>query len=79
MRKLKLVGQKFGYLTVVSEAPVQEQCSVWNCICDCGNEVTVVGKMLTSEHTKSCGCYRQEKITKHSLYNHPLYRVRKGT
>ena len=28
----------------------------WLCVCDCGNERTVLARDLTSRHVKSCGC-----------------------
>jgi hypothetical protein len=36
--------------------------SIWACICDCGEEVTVLGYRLKNGHTKSCGCYRKDKM-----------------
>ena len=33
---------------------------MWECLCDCGNIVNVVGSALKSGNTKSCGCYRRE-------------------
>lgn len=32
------------------------------CSCDCGNEVWVYRQDLKSGHTKSCGCYRIDKM-----------------
>lgn len=57
-----LVGQKFGKLTVISQAPSQEK-TMWNCICDCGNgPIQVSGTHLSSGHTKSCGCNISENL-----------------
>lgn len=28
----------------------------WECLCDCGNKVSVPGVNLNNKHTKSCGC-----------------------
>lgn len=56
-----LVGQKFGYLTVLSKAEKRAPngAVMWNCLCDCGNLVTVRGAALknkTENRTVSCGC-----------------------
>ena len=31
---------------------------MWDCVCDCGNHVTVRGSHLTNNRIKSCGCLR---------------------
>ena len=57
-KRLDLVGQRFGRLTVISlneEATKQKKNTQWNCKCDCGNEVIVRGSNL-SGGTTSCGC-----------------------
>lgn len=48
------------------------------CICDCGNVVVVKKQSLKSGNTKSCGCIRNEIITKHGMYKHPLYNIWKS-
>lgn len=64
MRRMDLVGQKFGRLTVVSlYLESSHGNSVWNCVCDCGNEVRVLGNNLKRGHTKSCGCLSREKAS----------------
>ena len=70
--KLNLVGQKFHYLTVLTEVPKAERRNPkqveWKCQCECGNITTVITNYLTSGHTKSCGCRRasaaRENFTK---------------
>ena len=51
----------------------------WECLCDCGNIVTVGGYDLRSGNTKSCGCYKHERIveasTTHGAFGTPLYRT----
>lgn len=59
-KRMDLVGQKFGRLTVVSFAEVRNKNSYWNCICECGNKVQVLGCNLKRGHTKSCGCLASE-------------------
>lgn len=57
-----LQGQKFNRLTVFSRAPNgQRGRTRWLCLCSCGREITVDACDLRSGHTKSCGCFRDEK------------------
>ena len=58
---LNLVGQKFGYLTVI-EPTYKGKTKAWLCKCNCGNEIIVTTGHLRSGHTKSCGCYRTIKL-----------------
>ena len=37
---------------------------MWNCLCDCGNEIVVSTGDLRSGHTKSCGCWKTEQSIK---------------
>lgn len=56
-KKLDLMGQRFGMLTVIAEGGRTKDKKVkWFCQCDCGNQCEVVGKELKSGGTKSCGC-----------------------
>ena len=58
---LDLTGQRFGKLTVLSEAPNYVSpkgytMRMWNCICDCGKTKTVYQNHLRRGITTSCGC-----------------------
>lgn len=65
MKKFNLVGQTFGRLTVISEAPSDKHGhSQWRCLCKCGTEVTVRGYSLTQGKTVSCGCFNAENAGK---------------
>ena len=57
-KRLDLTGKRFGKLTVIAYAGVDEEqkCSMWKCRCDCGKITTVRGGSLTYGTTKSCGC-----------------------
>lgn len=63
-----LVGKRFGYLTVIERDLSVEvghgKESKWICKCDCGNTTSVLGRSLTSGHTKSCGCLIREATIK---------------
>ena len=57
--KKNLIGQTFGRLTVVSEAPSDRfNRTRWHCVCSCGGKKIVSGYCLTAGTTKSCGCLR---------------------
>lgn len=57
-----LIGQKYGKLTVVEEAPKKANRTAWYCKCDCGNAnlIHVTGNNLRTGKTKSCGCAKKE-------------------
>lgn len=68
-RFIDLTGEKFGKLTVLRRVenyitPKGSKHSRWLCKCECGNEITVIGYNLKSEHTQSCGCYASETTSK---------------
>ena len=67
-------GQRFGKLVVVAEAGRDVLKKVrWLCMCDCGKETTVTAGGLVTGNTTSCGCYLQEKITKHGGWKKSSY------
>ena len=79
-----LTGQKFGRLTVIERAPDYispkgYKVAQWRCKCNCEeqNEAIASTHSLKSEHTKSCGCLRDEKTiersTKHGQCGTRLY------
>lgn len=59
---MNLTGETFGRLTVVSRADAWRRPSgrygspTWNCLCSCGNSVTVVASNLRNGSSTSCGC-----------------------
>lgn len=72
MRREDLVGQTFDRLTVVAFAGMSiNHKSQWECVCQCGNKVVVLGASLKSQRTTSCGCFRKEETsriwTKHGV------------
>lgn len=68
-KRLDLIGQRFGKLTVVGDAGKDNKHShsLWNCVCDCGESLVVMGKSLKGEATTSCGC-------NHSFYSRSKYK-----
>lgn len=75
-----LNGLRFGRLTVVGFSGLNKhRKATWNCLCDCGKSVIVVGASLTNGSTKSCGCYeietKQGRNATHGLRKHDLYKT----
>lgn len=82
-----LIGKRFGLLEVIESIPSTGGRVKWKCRCDCGNEVIVTGRKLTSGNNKSCGClkiklateriqeYNKAKTKKRIRYNNFGYRV----
>lgn len=58
--------QKFGMFTVIKFHSLNvRKKSMWLCVCDCGTEKVIEGSNLKRANTKSCGCVRYDKVTKH--------------
>lgn len=53
--KENLLGQKFGHLTVIGQAPNKKKRTCWKCQCDCGNIKNINSNMLKSNRTTTCG------------------------
>lgn len=79
-----LTGKRFGRLVVVERAEDRIEKSgkrrvMWKCLCDCGNEVTVLSDNIKRGLTLSCGCFRNEYLSKkmstHGDTNTRLYGV----
>lgn len=51
----RLVGQRFGHLTVLKDTGKRKHSIVWDCICDCGTHKEVTSNHLHSGHVKTCG------------------------
>lgn len=63
-----LTNQKFGKLTALKPTYHQGR-TAWECLCDCGNTVTVISKSLKSGASQSCGCLHKELLSKRTLTN----------
>ena len=67
-RLVDLTGQAFGKLTVLERAddyvsPSGRKFAQWQCKCECGKEIIVIGLNLKNGKTKSCGCLRPKSDT----------------
>jgi len=62
MKKLALVGHRFGKLLVISESKRPENrksyLTYWLCRCDCGKEIIVSRETLKAGYNSSCGSPR---------------------
>ncbi|MCR5321694.1 MAG: DUF2726 domain-containing protein [Lachnospiraceae bacterium] len=72
-RREDLTGRRFGKLTVkyaVDDyvSPKGSHMSKWHCVCDCSNEIDVIGMSLKNGDTQSCGqCGTSRKTTRISF------------
>lgn len=56
-----LTGKRFGRLTVIGlHGKDKNGYLMWDCVCDCGNEVVTRGSNLV-QTTRSCGCLQKER------------------
>lgn len=88
MKRLDLVGLRFGRLTVVKREGMDNtrKNTTWLCLCDCGNTVVASTCHLKTGHTKSCGCYKGKAEgcvatqfkTKHGISRSRIYRILHG-
>lgn len=53
---VRIVGKRFGRLTVLAPAANRGKRRMSHCACDCGNFTTTRNFSLTSGETLSCGC-----------------------
>lgn len=70
MEQTKMIGMKFGRLTVLELVGTNKwRDNRYRCICDCGKIHAASGSNLRRGHIKSCGCFRREetraRFTKH--------------
>lgn len=66
MKRLPLrIGERFFRLVVIADAGLRAGRHLWTCRCDCGRIGLASGTDLRHGKQKSCGCFRQERKTKH--------------
>lgn len=62
---IDLTGKKFGRLLAIERLKNNNKNNaVWLCKCDCGITKPVVGYLLTSGQSTSCGCYQRSGLHK---------------
>lgn len=67
METLNIKGMRFNRLLVLEQGATRKGRVLWNCVCDCGNKISVPAYYLTSNNTRSCGCLRKEITIKKNL------------
>lgn len=76
-----IIGKKYGMLTVLEQTRKVGRKLYFKCQCDCGNALEVRKDGLTTGHSKSCGCVREQWMQsgnlnkKHGLYEDRAYWV----
>ena len=65
--RIDLTNKVFGRLTVIKRAdkiqtPNGRSHVAWECLCECGNTITVRGDNFRNGHTVSCGCKKREVL-----------------
>ena len=82
MKKVDLVGMRFGKLLVLSKGENKGKNTTWKCVCDCGTVRDYLTYNLTSNKSNSCGCQRIESLNKafttHGGSGTRLYSIFKG-
>jgi hypothetical protein len=73
-KKVDRVGVRYGRLVAICDIGRNSHGKrLWECVCDCGATVRVVGSSLSSGNTHSCGCLSVESITTHGGSNKSSY------
>jgi len=67
---IDLTGQVFGRLTVLQRVLNKKKATAYLCRCICGKEVEVRAGHLKLGTARSCGCFRQEMISRRGK-DHP--------
>ena len=71
MRFVNLTDQRFGRLVAVQRVKNRGRYIHWFCICDCGKTTVAGANNLRQGVTRSCGCYKTERLVKASQYDDP--------
>lgn len=82
------ISRQFGRLTVIGfdgihTTPCGTRKKMWQCKCECGKETVVAENNLKNGTTKSCGCWKRDKLNEHNTVhggsNDRLYGIWKNT
>lgn len=69
-RENSIAGRRYGRLVAVKRDVSITKEIRWRCRCDCGMEVTILKRSLTSGRTRSCGCMRAERMDEINKIRH---------
>lgn len=62
MKKLKIVGKRYGKLKVLKEIQGNAKHRSVLCLCDCGSQKPIMVERLTAKRVISCGCVFEERL-----------------
>ena len=63
----RYIGKRFGLLTPLSVAGYDKHSHiVFNCFCECGKELEVLGNSLITGNTTTCGCESRKRGKNHA-------------
>lgn len=69
MKKINMIGKRFGKLIVVSEHSKTRNGHIrFVCSCDCGRTSHVLGTHLRQGNTKSCGCDMYKRGSRNKMW-----------
>ena len=73
---IDLTDQTFFKLKVLRKNPenTKQGTARWDCLCECGNMITVTGGNLRLGCTNSCGCYQSE-VARQSIAKLPSNKI----
>lgn len=74
---LKMIGKKYGKLTITEFSHMKNGNSYWKCLCDCNNTKVLAAYHLKSGDTASCGCLKVYKHGREETGLKTLYRTYK--
>jgi hypothetical protein len=82
MKKIDIIGQRFGRLVVVASATTRRRPDgytrrYWRCRCDCGTELEAMSSNLKQRPDPSCGCLQTEKLVVKNLQHGGSFRGQK--
>ncbi len=71
-----ITGRRFGRLVVIKRHGSDKYGKpTWLCQCDCGNQKVMLGSLLKSGNSTSCGCKTLEASTKHGMAGTNTYTI----
>ncbi len=76
MKRIELIGQTFGYVTVIAYAGLSNHSASWRYKCCCGREGVSRTERLRHSRIMSCGCVPRR--TKHGRRRLPEYEIWKS-
>lgn len=75
--KEAVLGDKYGYLSILKDLGMEDSFHMVLAKCDCGEVKKYKFILLRRGATKSCGCYRsnmvKNRVYTHGLTKHPIY------